>query len=1144
MSGKKPKQIKSWRGRLLVGLLVGTAVVFWFGHPPAFSWILRNGLRMLCEANGYEFQTGRIETQIGRPFVIEDARLLAIKDSGSRTALQVARIEWRWNGIGGFFSQSGRAVSSATLRNLTGVWDFRAPTKTPKTLLSALPSIADKEARFSRWIPLAVDVDRTSVEVLWANQRWAVRDLNAHFSENEVGRLELGSLLIQCGSFTKSFASLHGTTACKNGTLWLSGMELAPGIAVENFSIEALDRGGPSVSLLATVFGGSLRGDVKFATTGRTWDLSLWASNVALQSVPPLLGLEGKAAGRLVEGRLTFRGQPERPADAEASLRLVADSFHWNDRGWESLEIGSSLIHRRLVVTNFDFRQKENRVHLNGEVSLAEGWEQIATSPFLLNVQADIKDVKSLAGILGGPFDEVAGRMTAVGALSGRPDKVNGFLSLEASNIEFRSLPVSSLRVDSVFRQSEIEITRCDAYSRKDTLQAKANIGLAAPHHYTAELSASLADLAAYLVPFRAPGAGAVYAGSMAVRWQGDGSAKAHSGAFDIQLENFVSRFTPAGLTGKFAGTYSPQNMYFSKMEMDNGRLHLGSRTTVAASGVTVKDLELRAGEATLLEGSGFFPINAFAVASGTDWRAAIEADREAYIRAVTPKELNIPDLMRLAGQDFPLQGRLRLQLEAGGPPAQLHADGVMSARGLSMPAAEQAAMPESTLDAKITARDGVALLDGLVQTRGLGPLTLKARSPFGLARTEGGNWRWINPNGEFEASLDFPRTDVSVFSPFLPNVGRLKGEVSGRLELTQTFANPKFSGRVDLKNGGIESFPPLPAVEKTEAGIVFEGADMRIERFRGEAGAGPFEITGGAKFSSAANPSIDIRLHGERISLARDAGLRLGANVDLHASGTRNAGKVDGSVRLLDGRFDRRFAITPVLAALPEATPNDIKLPVLPGRVPAPFSQWMLDVKVENETPFLLRGNLAQGKIIPDIWLTGTLGQPVPSGRITLKDVRAFMPAATFTIPDGRIDFFPNAPWVPFLDVRGTAKLPGYEVQAYAFGPLNARKLILRSEPPIAQEPLQLLLATGIAPNPPGAGLETEPGGLPLLRAYLQPFDIPGADPNCLQVRAVPTEMLRRPASLHTKILLWDNNDHEGFQTHNTAPSYLWRFE
>ena len=72
----------------------------------------------------------------------------------------------------------------------------------------------------------------------------------------------------------------------------------------------------------------------------------------------------------------------------------------------------------------------------------------------------------------------------------------------------------------------------------------------------------------------------------------------------------------------------------------------------------------------------------------------------------------------------------------------------------------------------------------------------------------------------------------------------------------------PESGAGCEAANGGRTG--PWPLFEKTEAAIVFEGANVRIERFSGEAGTGRFEITGGAKFSTAAKPSLDIRLHGE----------------------------------------------------------------------------------------------------------------------------------------------------------------------------------------------------------------------------------------------------------------------------------------
>ena len=133
---------------------------------------------------------------------------------------------------------------------------------------------------------------------------------------------------------------------------------------------------------------------------------------------------------------------------------------------------------------------------------------------------------------------------------------------------------------------------------------------------------------------------------------------------------------------------------------------------------------------------------------------------------------------------------------------------------------------------------------------------------------------------------------------------------------------------------------------------------------------------------------------------------------------------------------------------------------------VPAPFNAWKVDFSIENDTPFLFSGNAASGEIIPELRLTGTLGNPIPVGRIELKNARVFLPFTTMTIPNGHLDFVEGNPWMPQLNIRGTAQALDYEVEAYAFGSLDKRQLILRSDPPLPQDSLIQLLTTGMAPG------------------------------------------------------------------------------
>ncbi len=1131
MSENPPAKPRKRRYRLLAGIVV-LAVAAWLIHPALLSRGLREILERTAVSQGLTVSIGQVDARIGQAVKLEKIRL-----ESKETRVDIGLVEIVLTNPLTWFEKSARWIQR--VRIAEGEGDFHAGDFTGGSSSDEPPDV--------RWLPREIQLEGLTGSWVDVDQSFFVRSLGVTLSEQSEGRLEAAELGLRSGAWSKTLGPLSGQTSWKAGTISLGGVKIQEGVQLDNATVDLLQSGGAAASFRASLFGGSLRGDLKL---GKVVEAAFWSANIPLDQLPALAGFRERMSGRLVEGRLTFRGDPARPADAEASLRLVAAGFRWNDRGWESLEVGASLIHRRLVVTNFDLRQKENRVNFNGEVSLAEGFKEIAKAPFLLNVNADIKELESLGGLLGDPKGDLTGRMTAAGALSGREGQLEGYLSVESSGIRYRSLPETSLKLEAVFRRKEAEIAKLEINSGKDRVGVRGTVGIAAPHTYAAEVEGRIADLAAYLRPFRAPGTTVVSSGSLAGKWQGDGTWNAHSGAFDIQLANLVSDATPGGLSGAFTGTYSPQNLYFSKFTLEKGPLRLNSRATVASAGITVQDLELHGGQNLLLEGAAYLPLNVFAALGNGDWQAAIDAESETYVRLVTPRELNLQDLFRLSGQESPALGFLRINLESGGRPAQLRANGQLAVTRIRTAAAQN--LPESTLDLQLKAADGTASMEGTLATAGFRPMNIKVTMPFGLARGENGTWSWINPAGTFDALAEFPKTDVSVFRQFLPPARRLSGEISGRVVASGTIANPQATGRIDLRNGTYEVSTRTPALTNLNASVVFDGRRATIESFRGEIGAGPLTMTGGVAFEG---PVYDVKLKGEKILLARDAGVRLRANVDLALAGGPGGGSLTGSVRLVDGRIYQRLEITPLLVPMPGEEAPTLASPIAPGTVPAPFSQWALNVKLVNETPFLLKGNIADGEIIPDITFTGTLGSPVPVGRIRLSEVRAFLPFTTMTIPDGRIDFLPDAPWVPMLDIRGSAPMPGYEIQAFVFGPMNENKMILRSEPPLPQEALVLLLTAGIAPGATGGAAFGDAaigqGGLLVLRSLAREFHVPGIDldeiVNRFNISSTPAQAPGEATSLRGTFRLWDQLDlmtgRDGYGFYQAGVTYTWRF-
>ena len=70
---------------------------------------------------------------------------------------------------------------------------------------------------------------------------------------------------------------------------------------------------------------------------------------------------------------------------------------------------------------------------------------------------------------------------------------------------------------------------------------------------------------------------------------------------------------------------------------------------------------------------------------------------------------LGLRDLLRLAGNDLPVEGTLQLALKASGLPAALALDGKIEGRGLAM-RFENETGPVSQLDATLRAANGTAV--------------------------------------------------------------------------------------------------------------------------------------------------------------------------------------------------------------------------------------------------------------------------------------------------------------------------------------------------------------------------------------------------------------------------------------------------
>lgn len=1091
-------------------------LVLWFGHGPVLTWGVRAGLDAIGPATGVQVKAGHLDVRLNGPIEVRDLQVQVSNPEPSTTDIRAASVKLRFESFWRMFWNAGRVFSILEVRGLEGTLDVRAEALPPPPFRLPTLSLAQKEqlsAVLLRLMPLQVLADVPKLQVIGDGQQYTIDALNLRLIEGATGEVIANEVDVKIMDFAQVSKNVSGDTTWRNGALTVLGVKVREGVVVRSFGVNLARLGGIGLAWELGLFAGTVRGDLDigehlgFLHLGGTVSLV----DLELEPVATMLKLEDNVGGRIRDARITYRGSPDFPMDSEIAVRLEAGDFRWNDRGWETLELGATYIGRRLYLSNFHLAQESNLISANGEASIPADLAMLPKTRFFVNLSADVRNVEALANLVGPQLGDMHGQLSLHGSLSGDAGELDGYLNALANDLQIAGLPSGSAKVSAVVKTTEIEVKHFEFWSGEDRVNAHATIAMQAPHQYSGDVSLTVNDLGLYAPLLPHSSGPQIFTGSAVLDWQGDGTVDAHSGAFQVQLKDVITDRTPTGLTGQFEGTYSPENLYVGVARVEHGGLAMAARLTLSRAGVNVMDLRLDRNTTRLLTGEAFLPLDVFALVQGDPLADALDLDRPVYAE-VSSGVLQVAEMVRMLGQDVAASGTLSINFGAKGMLPELEVSGRLDAKDLSA-TFEDFAFPVTSIAIALSTKDARVALDGLVDVTGFQPMTVAGSMPFAFERLPDGGMRWFDENAPVDARLRFPDTSLEILRPFLPTAKTLAGVMSGSVDVSGSISEPRVAGGMKLSGGVIEMAQNLPVVRDLTADIGFDAAEMTIRHVRGEVGAGPFEVTGRVNYADTRNPQIQVSLKGDSVLIYRDPGFRLRADMNLRLDGSvAGGGSLSGTVDLVDGRIFRRLEITPLIVQSRVAG-GGIEIPVLSGLVPPPWSEWTIDVRLKNQSPFLLIGNLATGDISPDLTFTGTFGNPTVSGVINLQNLQAYLPASDLIVPNGRISFTAENPFMPIMDVRGYAEVSGIRVQAFAYGPLSNANFAMRSDPPLSQENLILLVTTGVAPvGMSGAGLgvvAAGQGSILLLRSFarqLEPLGINiGSFVNRIGVSVIP---------------------------------------
>ena len=254
---------------------------------------------------------------------------------------------------------------------------------------------------------------------------------------------------------------------------------------------------------------------------------------------------------------------------------------------------------------------------------------------------------------------------------------------------------------------------------------------------------------------------------------------------------------------------------------------------------------------------------------------------------------------------------------------------------------------------------------------------------------------------------------------------------------------------------------PTLPAVQNFKARLNFARDALTIEQFGGELSGGHFKVTGGVTFPTLTTPNLDFQLKADSALVARNDALTARADADIKIAGPFNSANVTGTVAMTNSQFLKNLDLIPIgLPGRPAPQPP-VSRPNFSIPQP-PFRDWKFDVAIKTKDPFLIRGNLANGGAISDLHLTGSGLHPGLEGWIRLDKVDATLPFSRLEISSGFLYFDPTDPLNPKIDIHGRSVIRDYTINVYIYGRTLAPEAIFTSEPPLPQEEIISLLATG----------------------------------------------------------------------------------
>ncbi len=752
--------------------------------------------------------------KIDAPFLrpVELRGIHVIGNGSVRIDLTAARVRVTLNLRAILLRTRGRAVQTVSAEDVRGEVhhnqsSFSVSERSWNTLQKSLPE------NFS--------VNRLNLRVEDGATVVVLRDLSLTASEIESGSFGAGEIMIMSPLFRQSFTGLRGGTNWRSDRLTIAGLSLARGLDVQSITADLSHLSKEHIGLEFDVdaFGGKIRANVsnEWRSHHSNWNLAGSAADISLEQTSQSLGFTDQVKGMLHACKFTFRGDPQDPTQATASLWTELTQLSWRNRAADVIMLGAALYNRQITLQQLYVKQGNNQLTLNGEAGFPAKAFDWFNPDFRGNISASISNLGAFASLFGANAGDFAGEVAVEGTMNAGDRNIGGHITAAGKSLSVLKMPVDTFAAKLNLTATALEIEQLELHRQNDFLRGQGRMDLANDHAYSGNATLAVATLAEYLPLLPAALRQVVTAGAINGDWAGNGKSDAHSGTFHLHGRGLrVAK--PADLlpfNAELQADYSPGSVFFRQAHLANDHASLNGFVTVADKYFQMQAIAFDLNGKPKLRGNVFLPLSFPRILAGARFADALDRAQKADV------DMNV-EPTDLAELSTALVGRnsltgtfvSRLSIFGGVDALQGWADWHAHDFSVTNDAARFSA------DAEMRFSSGTMNTKASAQFVACSPISLEASLPVRLTS-----------RGDAEpilANLSFPSVLLNRLPRYLSGGMFRDGTLSGKLAMSGTIRQPAVSGEIQLGNGKLG----VALVPLTEASgrLVFKGQTASID--------------------------------------------------------------------------------------------------------------------------------------------------------------------------------------------------------------------------------------------------------------------------------------------------------------------------